>query len=188
MPWRGAYLVQPGSIDNPPFSGGRPATLAAILGLWGPIPPTLFQPRFFVQGQTVDAPPVVSRATLAEIIGQWFPDGPPQVLRRYLAQGLQIDDPPLRGGRPSLWQILDAWQPGPPKPQTGAHVPLVVSAVPVDMPPFGQRNELAWLFCMEEPWRSPLLYRRLLLPQTAAAVGPVFVVITSEGITVAGIE
>ena len=158
--------------DNPPF--GVNSSRSIILRAWVPRLDVPILRGSFTQTTTdiTDNPPFSQRRTLSTILRTWEL-APPLLVRggRFPqeAGAIVADTPPLaHGGRNVLTAVILAqWQPDYRRQnQQGSHVPVALSAVSEDNPPFSQRRTLSTILRTWEP-APPLLVRGGRFPQEA---------------------
>lgn len=133
-------VVQPGIVVvYVPFSQ---AWLVNVIGAWQPPDPIPLQRRTtFIPGMSVDNPPRITRAGIitGQIVSTWWQPPDPQPWQKPATIRVSVDQP---RPRQMAWfaTVLQAWQPPDPQPLTSLrHLPVRITAVPADNPPFGMR-------------------------------------------------
>src|SRR5579863_1488562 len=132
------------SVDAPPIPVPEPTIVARWA--WEPPDPAPILRRPLAPAITavpVNNPPTIdalSAANLELLLGAWQPTDPAPLLPGKLPQGQAVQ----WQSTPRLAQVysvvLPAWQPPEPLPTLETKLPPALSAVPVNNPPFGQRD------------------------------------------------
>ncbi len=157
------------SVDMPPPNPDTDIALGEIIGLWQPPDPAATIPRKLspgIPGQSIDAPPGRAQAPVP-----WtLPDGTlPQLPEKLVPiAAAAAGNPPMT--EPWMVGVLVAWAPPDPAIVGRRNLPITVTAVPADNPPFAA--DAAMLASILKTWEDvqPAQLVREFVPQPFVAV------------------